>query len=122
MRNYWELPGLADFYLEDSWVLELSATERSVVFILDLVLKEGHPAWQPPKSAEQHCYRRSILRFDEARTVSFRPSGLPPAIDASGKPDFGNIDSMTLDGDGYHLEGDWGTLVVDSPPPSVTID
>lgn len=122
VRHYWELPEFADLYLEDCWVMEVSATETSVVFILDLVLKEGRPLWLPPSPGEQYCSRRSILRFDEARTISFRPSGLPPAIDSAGEVDLGNIDSMTLDADGYCLEGDWGTLVVDCPPPTVTID
>jgi hypothetical protein len=121
MRNYWELPEFADLYLEDSWVLEVSASNRSAVFVLDLVLKEGHPSWRPPRPGEQHCYRRASLRFDEAHAVAFRPSGLPPAIDAESETGLGNIGSMTWDDDGYHLEGSWGTLVIDSPRPVVSI-
>lgn len=121
VSNYWELPGLADLHLEDSWVREVSVSEGAVAFILDLVLREGHPSWRPPMPGERHCYRRSILRFDEAHAIVVRPSGLPPAIDANGETDLGHIDVMTLDDDGYHLEGDWGTVVVDSPQPTLTI-
>lgn len=121
MPSYFELPGLSDVYFEDSWVLEVSATERSAMLLLDLVLTESHPAWQPAKPGEQYCYRRACLRFDDATSVLYRPSALHPTTDATGEIDFGNIDAMTLDDEGYHLEGDWGTLQIDGPAPALLL-
>jgi len=47
---------LADIYLEDSWVLDVSATEHGVAFRLDAVLTPDHLRYHPPAPGEQHCY------------------------------------------------------------------
>jgi len=44
MRDYWSIPGFAHAYLEDSWVLSISAQPGSLVLVIDVVLLEQHPA------------------------------------------------------------------------------
>lgn len=69
MRDYSSIPELADVYLEDSWVLSISAQPGLLVLVIDV---ERHPAYRTPAADEQYCYRRGILRFDRLVAVSFR--------------------------------------------------
>lgn len=116
--NYWELPGLDDVYLEDSWVREVQIGDSSIRFTLDLVLRENSPRYTPPLSGEQYCYAPATLEFDHATQIKWTPSDIKPAVDPDGSVDFGNIDNFEVDGDVYHLEGDWGeaTIYTSTPP------
>ncbi len=59
-RVYTELPGLADVYLEDSYVLGIEARPAELRFLLDLVLTPSHEQYRPPLPGEQHCYRKGL--------------------------------------------------------------
>ncbi len=112
---------LAGTYLEDSWVLSVAGEDRYATFDLDLVLTPEHPAYRPAKAGEQHCYVRALLTIS-ANGLVFHPSGAPPAVDATGEEDFGNIDAFLEVGDDcWRIEGSWGTLDVRSPHVSVVL-
>jgi hypothetical protein len=120
MRAYDELPGLEHLYLEDSWVLAVEETAHELRFVVEAVLTETHAHWRPPRPGEQYCYHRVELVFSRPRSVEWlkRMEG-PPAVDASGEVDFGNIDAFRWDASVFELEGDWGAVRVDGEPPSV---
>ena len=109
-KDYWLIPGFEDIYLEDSWVLEVVADSSAVRFVLDLVLRESHALYEPPRPNEQYCYWQAELRFEAASSLLWEGRGARPAIDANGSLDFGNIDSLQFESDQYFLEGDWGTM------------
>ena len=44
------------------------------------------------------------------------------AIDASGTADFGSVDSLTTIENRHRILGDWGEIIVQSDPPSLSID
>lgn len=120
VASYERLPGLEHLYLEDSWVLGVYESDVSLSFDLDAVLTEQHPQWHPPRPGEQYAYRRMALTFPSVRSVEWLSRGGPPATDASGKRDWGNIDSFVARDDGtYELEGDWGHVRVASDAPEV---
>ena len=52
---------LRDVYLEDSWVVKVSAQARSISFMLDAVLTPDHTLYSPPRPSEQHCDRGTAL-------------------------------------------------------------
>ena len=58
--------------------------------------------------------------------VSFEPSNRPPARDATGEVDYGNIDSFVpadWDGDpAWELSGDWGKALVRQPDVTLVLD
>ncbi|MEJ7892352.1 MAG: hypothetical protein WKF94_06900 [Solirubrobacteraceae bacterium] len=120
MASYDTLPGLEHLYLEDSWVLGVHESATSLSFDLDAVLTEQHPRWHPPKPGEQYAYRRVALTFPAVRSLEWLSRGGPPATDASGERDRGNIDSFVVRDDGvYELDGDWGHVRVASDAPAV---
>ena len=77
---------LAEVYLEDSWVLSVDERGDALVFDLEAVLTERHALYEPPQPGERYCYRRGQLVVRSPLPISFRRSGNPPAVDASGEP------------------------------------
>jgi len=114
---------LAGTYLEDSWVLDVQASERECTFRLDVVLTPEHPNYQHPRPGEQYCYARALLRVDSHVAVAFQRGTGPPAIDATGELDWGNIDTFDpVDWEGrdaWQLTGSWGELLAVEPEVSI---
>ena len=114
---------LAEIYLEDSWVLDVAATEHGVSFRLDAVLTPDHPRYHPPARGEQHCYRRATLTVATTKRSLLTRSDVPGATDASGELDYGNIDVFSaVDWEGesaWEMSGEWGELL--TVEPSVTL-
>jgi hypothetical protein len=117
---------LADIYLEDSWVLDVSDTELGVAFRLDAVLTPDHPRYQPPAPGEQYCYLLATLTVASSKRSLLHRSDAPAATDALGGKDFGNIDVFTaVDWDGDHaweMSGSWGELLTIEPSVSIAFD
>lgn len=124
--SYYEaFASLRGTYLEDSWVLEVQASERECTFRLDLVLTHEHAAYKPPKPGEQHCYAPATLRISTNEALSFQPGQGQPASDATGEVDYGNIDTFDpVDWEGrdaWMLTGLWGELLVATPEVAVAL-
>ena len=113
---------LAEVYLEDSWVLDITKNDDLVLFEMDFVLTERHNYFHPPKSGEQYCYRKGSLFFSSFSSAVLKLSNEKPSIDANGEIDLGNIHSFTAVNRKVSLEGDWGTLKVDRPKVTVKFD
>lgn len=120
-QSYEKLDGLSAIYLEDSWVLEIIARPSSLRFDLEAVLTSEHPAYVPPPATQQHCYRRASLEFARVRRLDWADQGRPPATDASGQVDYGNIDSLLADQQRYEIEGLFGHIDVWSDPPTLDL-
>ena len=120
MRTYAELPGFEHLYLEDSWVLAVEHRPAELRFDIEAVLMESHPEWAPPKRDEQYSYCRAAIVFRNPRAVKWvqRMEG-PPAVDASGEVDYGNIDVFEWDGSSFELQGDWGHVRIEGDAPVV---
>jgi len=114
---------LADIYLEDSWVLDVSDVEHGVAFRLDAVLTPDHPRYHPAEAGEQHCYLLATLTVTSAKRALLHRSDAPAATDASGERDFGNIDVFSaVDWDGHRaweVRGSWGELLTIEPSVSI---
>ncbi len=106
-------------YLEDSWVLSVQGSQADCRFELDVVLTPQHRSYSSPRPGEQYCYRRATLLLTSLCPISYQPSEAPPAMDASGERDLGNIDSFTaVDWDGrdaWQLAGEWGEMTIANP-------
>jgi hypothetical protein len=117
MATYWELPGLQDVYLEDSWVLDVIANPGTVTVELDVVLRETHPFYERPRPGEQYCFRRGGLVFPHVIEVHWTRQGAPAAKDASGERDYGSIDQLESVDGRFRLSGDFGDLEIVSAKP-----
>jgi hypothetical protein len=114
MRDYTDIPALAEVYLEGSFVLDIRETADRLAFTLDAVLLPAHPRFHEPRPGEQHCYLDAELVFDDARRIEWVSRTGVRYTDANDEVDLGNIDSLTHDGDVYEVTGDWGEVHVES--------
>jgi hypothetical protein len=114
MVPYWQLDGLDGIYLEDSYVLSIEESPSEVIFRMEFVLRESHPAYRAPQAGEQYCYRRGALTFRDLRDVQWTSRKAAVTTDAMGEVDLGNIDALSRNGTRYSIEGDWGRAVIDA--------
>ncbi len=119
--NYWQLPGLENIYLEDSYVLGIK-TDTSVEFFLEVVLTENHSLYTSPLPGERYCYRRITLKFPHPQTYNLTLNKMLPIVDPDGTWDYGNIDAFFMENEAYNLIGEWGELTVISDPPVIEFD
>ncbi|WP_126419919.1 hypothetical protein [Asticcacaulis excentricus] len=113
MKPYFEAcAALQDIYLEDSYVLGIAEQDPDLIFLLDAVLTENHPAYQVPPSEIYYCFKRLALRFENVSHVDWKALRLKNALstDADGEVDYGNIDTLLLTGNRAHIEGCWGQV------------
>ena len=124
MQYFEVFSDLAGVYLEDSWVLELAPSDYGLSLRLETVLTPEHPLYEPPKPGQQHCYRLGWLSLRAEDPMDIRLSGNPPATDATGERDFGNVDSFVFNPaeNRWELEGDWGRASVFSPEVTLEFD
>lgn len=113
MSSYEDVPGLNVVYLEDSFVLAIRESPHELVFELDAVLTPNCPAYAPPPENEQYCYHRGELIFTAA-DITWLVRSEARYTDASGEEDLGNIDVFTAQGYRYHLQGDWGSVEIET--------
>src|SRR5262245_43579479 len=117
MIDYNSFPGLAGVFLEDSYVLGISESSGQVVFRLDAVLTPEHPAYHSPHPGEQYRYAKGNLIFPDVTRVQWLRRSGSHYTDASGEEDLGNIDILTVDGDAFVAEGDWGAVRISGAQP-----
>ncbi|QTX04091.1 hypothetical protein [Agromyces archimandritae] len=118
--RYEMLPGFANVYLEDSWVLGIRSRPGVLEFDLELVLTEEHPLFRPPNSDEQYCYRNARLLFQGVTDLRWgNQDASRPAIDANGSIDFGSIDCLEPHDGMYVVVGDFGRIQVSADPPVI---
>jgi hypothetical protein len=117
MIDYERFPDLAGVYLEDSFVLKICDSGGELVFRLDAVLTSENPAYHEPRPGEYYCYADGRLIFADATGIDWINRSDGHYNDATGEVDLGNIDNLTMDGEAFVVEGDWGRIRVLSAPP-----
>ncbi|MDR6435180.1 hypothetical protein J2790_000301 [Paenarthrobacter nicotinovorans] len=111
MGKYFEHEVFWGFYLEDSWVLDIYASRGQLVITAEFVLTEEHPSYAPARFGEQYCYRKGVLVFEGVKDLTWTGQlSSRPSRDPDGSVDYGNIDSLIIEGDHYTVEGGLGTI------------
>ena len=117
-KEYYELQGFENAYLEDSYVLNVLEKENEIEFVLDVVLTENHPLFTTPRENEQYCYKRGRITF--TNVIEYRST--QAFVDAHKEIDYGNIDEFFEENGNYHLSGDWGKMMINSSLPEMLLD
>jgi hypothetical protein len=121
VKSYIELPGFEQVFLEESYVLAVVARPSEVSFELDVVLTPQHPKYVAPDVGMFQCYRNGRLDFEGVTDLEWTGQGRPPATDASGEIDYGQIDAMTWDVGQFELEGSWGAMNISATTVGLTL-
>lgn len=119
-KQYYQLEGFQNLYLEDSYVLDIQESPSEVVFKMEVVLTEQHLLYSPPTN-EQYCYKKAAIRFSGLENVVWIEKDFQKFYDSSSEYDYGNIDSFYLLDGWYFLTGDWGEVKIRSLDPKVVI-
>lgn len=120
--DYWDWAGFGEVYLEDSFVLDIEESAGELRFRMEVVLREGHPAFKDPPPHEQYCFAPGTLAFRGAKDILWSERNEVKSVDASGESDLGNIDQLYLEKGRYHLSGDWGRLALYSEGVELVLD
>ena len=118
--DYTHLPGLSDIFLEESWVLNVEVGPGYVCFVIEAVLTDSHPMYEPCHPGEQFYYRKSTWKFCVVRSVAWT-MGSKPAVDASGELDYGHIDEVIIEHPAYTIIGDLGEMKIISSEPKLVL-
>jgi hypothetical protein len=121
MREYFKIGGFENVYLEDSYVLRFQESARRLDIEVEAVLREEHQLYQAPKPGEQYCYRKAVIRFSDADSITWVRRDFSASVDSDGKVDLGNIDYFCEDDGVYKLGGDWGEVHIRSREPSIML-
>lgn len=111
-EDYSTIASLAGVYLEDSYVLDIIEKPGMLSFRLEAVLTPENKEYCLPRPGEQYCYRDGELMFSGITRIDWMERSFQSYTDATGKTDYGNIDSLVTFSDGYQIEGDWGSVRV----------
>lgn len=123
MQYFEAFSDLAGVVLEESWVLQVAPATAGLALRLDAVLTRDHPRYGEPAPGEVDCYRTGWLTVSSSEPVEIRLSGVAPAVDATGTPDYGHVDTFGQDSQGcWELEGDWGYARVHGARVSLDLD
>ena len=111
MAAYFEHAALNGIYLEDSYVLDVSASRGLLAITVEFVLTPEHPSYAPRLAGEAYCYRTGVLVFEGVTDLNWTGQlASHPSQDPDGSIDYGNIDALTIDGNHYTVEGNLGMI------------
>ncbi|MGO4589673.1 hypothetical protein [Paenarthrobacter sp. 2TAF44] len=102
---------LKGLYLDDSYVLDIRASRGLLAITVEFALAPEHTSYSPALAGEQYCYRQGVLVFEGVTELNWTGQLTSrPSQDPDGSIDYGNIDTLVIDGNHYTLEGDLGTI------------
>lgn len=108
--SYHEMQVLSHFYLEDSYLLAIHIFPGILVFRVEAVVTNTHPAYTDPVEGEKYCYRMIDIVFNDISSIEEFSVKFSVATDANDEKDMGNIDSLTVsEGNRIHITGPWGS-------------
>ncbi|WP_209783772.1 hypothetical protein [Paenarthrobacter nicotinovorans] len=91
--------------------MDINTSRGQLVITAEFVLTEEHTSYAPARPGEQYCYRKGVLVFEGVTDLTWTGQlSSRPSRDPDGSVDYGNIDSLTIEGDHYTVEGDLGII------------
>ncbi len=112
--NFTELEIFKGIDLTDSFVLYWELERNCLSFDLEASVWPESRYYSKPKDDEFTCYKKARLDFLNVDSIQGLKdmNQVTPSTDVSGEKDYGNIDSLIIDEDGFSLEGDFGEIAI----------
>ena len=100
--------------LNDSFVLNWELKKSCLRFEIEASVWPVSEFYSEPKENEYTCYRASILLIKNIETVEGLKSmgSVRATTGLDGTKDYGNIDVLETNKDGYFIEGEFGSVKV----------
>ena len=112
--NWQDLTDFTGIDLNDSFVLSWSQDHEQLVFELEASIWPNSKHYEPPKKNEYTCYKPAKLTFNNFTELSglLPMEDVRPSTDANNELDYGNIDHLETNDQGYKVSGDFGDVVI----------
>ncbi len=112
--NFTELEIFKGIDLTDSFVLYWELERNCLSFDLEASVWPESRYYSKPKDDEFTCYKKARIDFLNVDSIQGLKdmNQVTPSTDVSGEKDYGNIDSLIIDEDGFSLEGDFGKIAI----------
>lgn len=109
-----ELSDFKGIDLNDSFVLGWEQSTDKLEFSLEASIWPQSTYYITPKQNEHTCYRKATLTFSSIDEVNGLRSmeSVKPTIDPDGTSDYGNIDSLIQNSNGYSIVGEFGSVKI----------
>ncbi|PHS20560.1 MAG: hypothetical protein COA86_01020 [Kangiella sp.] len=112
--NYTSLDIFKGIDLTDSFVLFWELKDNCLTFDLEASVWPESPYYSKPKKDEYTCYKNVRLYFKNIESIQGlkEMNQVNPSTDKSCELDYGNINSLSIDDEGFKLEGDFGEVTI----------
>ena len=100
--------------LNDSFVLSWRSEGNELSFDVEASIWPESRYFESPKTDEYTCYKLAVLTFKNVKGIKglLEMSQVKPSVDPNGEKDYGNIDALQENNDGFLLEGDFGSVSI----------
>ncbi len=100
--------------LNDSFVLSWHSEGNELYFDVEASIWPESKYYESPKQDEYTCYKPAVLTFKNIKELNglLEMSQVTPSTDASGEKDYGNIDALQENSEGFLIEGDFGSISI----------
>jgi len=122
MKNYFFKDILKGYVFEESYVLDISSSEKNVSFEIDALVSKEHKEFGKLKNKDQE-YQFVMLEFVNCDMINWISLDLEKArsFDADKEIDYGSIDQFKYENNNYFLEGDWGQVKIQTDEVRLTV-
>jgi len=112
--NWNEMDIFKGIDLNDSFILSWHLSANDLVFEIEASIWPESKYYEKPKKDEYTCYKPAVLEFKNIKEIKGlrEMSQVTASTDASGEKDYGNIETFKKSNEGFHLEGDFGSVSI----------
>jgi len=88
--------------------------ENELIFNVEASIWPESKHYENPKKDEYTCYKPAILTFKNVKEIKglLEMSQVKPSTDPDGARDYGNIEDLQENSEGFFLEGDFGSVSI----------
>ena len=112
--NWKELEIFKGIDLNDSFILSWSSGSKDLTFLIEASIWPESKYYEKPKIDEYTCYKPARLSFHNFTKITglLNATEVQSSVDANDVIDFGNIDHLEKNSEGYIIVGDFGHVVI----------
>ena len=100
--------------LNDSFVLSWSRGTIELAFEVEASIWPESEYYENPNNDEYTCYKPARLLFKNVKEVNglLEMGQVTPSSDATGEKDYGNVNVLRDNSEGFVIEGDFGSVSI----------
>ena len=100
--------------LNDSFVLSWNQVGNELTFELEVSIWPESKHYESPKKGEYTCYKPASLLFKDIKEIKglLQMNEVAAQSDLTGEKDYGNIEHLEKNKEGYTVDGEFGSIQI----------